>query len=185
MKAIVLSLNNQTALGAAHQQLDRVPLDGSVEFVLRNAQRARSLQQLGALFGVWIQELLQQCEGWDEQAMHRWLKEQHLVDIYANEPVGDWQNQWAELYWFYMEKCDPSVNGGKLDANNKWVKKMAAHIQRISIADVSGITHEQMGEYMDRVYKWGISQGFRLSEPNKFYKEYRAEIKRQRQRGRA
>lgn len=183
MKAIVLSLNNQTSLNAAHRQLDQMPMDGSVEFVLRNAQRARTLQQLGALFGVWIKELLEQCEGWDERQMHRWLKEQHLVNIYANEPVGDWQEQWAELYWFYMSMCDPQMTMSENDRKH-YVTKLAIHIQRISIADVTGITHQQMGEYMDKVYKWGINQGFKLSEPNKFYKEYRAEIKRQKQRAR-
>lgn len=183
MKAIVLALNNQTALGAAKRKLDSTPLDGSVEFVLRNAKRARSLQQLGAMFGVWICEILEQCDGYDEKTLHRWLKEQHLVPIYSREPIGEWQEQWSELYWFYMSMCDPDMTMSEKDRKH-YVVKLANHIQRISIADVTGISHAQMADYMDRIYSWAINSNFRLSEPNKFYKEYKDEIKRQKKRGR-
>ncbi len=180
MKQKVYPMNNAYCVDQLIKAANSTILDGSIEFVARNAQRARSLQQFGALFGIWLVEMCDQAPGNDKEYIHQWAKGRFLVPIYADNPIGDWQEQWAALYWYCMEQCDPSIDE-KLRKPNA-VELLAEHISRITMSDLSGITKDQLKTYMDDLYGWSINNGFKLTEPQKFHAEYRAEIKRQRGR---
>ena len=152
---------------------NHIPHDGTIECVFRNAKVAKTLKQLGVLFGLWIKEISEQS-GMSSKEIHVFLKSNFLVPIYANNPVGDQQEQWSELYWHYMELCDPD----QATANSDGPAKLAKHILRVSLSHSWGFTKEQMCEYLDEVQKWGINAGFALSVPIEFHKYYKSELAR-------
>lgn len=168
--------------------LNMILHDGSIECVFRNAQVAKTLKQLGVLFGLWIKEISTQS-GMDSKEIHIFLKSNFLVPIYANNPVGDQQEQWSELYWHYMELCEPQRvyrglmgdPGPALDeykVDDTAVAKLSKHILRVSLSLSWGFTKEQMREYLEEVQKWGINAGFSLSVPLEFHKYYKSELAR-------
>lgn len=134
------------------------PCDGSREWVCRNARVSKTLAQLGALFGLWIEEIMR-VTGEDKDAVHRDLKLKFLTRIYAENPIGDIQEMWSERYWHLMELCDQ--------------EKLAEHLLRASLSDKWGITKEQMSAYMTDVRAWALNNGIALSVPDRFHRYYR------------
>lgn len=150
MKAQTFRLiNEQVAANAVGAILDCAH-DGSIEVVIRNAKESKTLQQLGALFGLWIKEISDQM-GRDEDYIHRMLKARYLARIYVTEPIGEAQEQWVELLAVYQQ--------------NQQQERLERHAKRISL---SWCTIDQMREYLDAIQNGMADNGILLTVPDKF-----------------
>lgn len=129
-------------------RLDELPEDARIEVVFRNAHISKTMEQLGALFGVWIEYLVEQT-GYSENELHRMMKSKCLARIYITEPVGAAQEQWVELLAIYQMEQH---------------RKYEQHAKRISL---SWANLPQMKAYMDCVERYWISKGYPLPQPEK------------------
>lgn len=163
MKQQIIRLVSERQLGHTFDVAQSMPLDGTVEVVFRNAKVGKTLAQLGTLFGLWMDEICAHT-GNDPEYMHKWLKMNFLAPIYAKAPVGHIQEQWSELYWYYMSKQD--------------AEKLSVHLERLSIAHTWGFTIQQMTEYLNVIQAWAINQGCPLTVPSQFHKYYKEELNR-------
>ena len=165
MKQIPITLVGERQLQEVFNVAQRMPLDSTVEVVFRNAKQTKTLAQLGVLFGLWMDEI-STVTGHSEEYIHKWLKCNFLAPVYANDPQGPIQEQWAELYWIHMESQNTEA--------------LAKHIDRVSMAHTWGYTKEQMTKYLNQVKAWGNEQDMVLTVPSQFHKFYKEEAARAR-----
>lgn len=150
MKQEVLHLFDEEDVLLAHARLDDVPVDGKTELVFRNATISKTLKQLGGLFGNWIAFLSKNVHNESEDHIHRMLKARFLARIYIRMPVGDAQEQWVELLYFYQ--------------SNQMQVALEKHAKRISL---SWATLAQTSEFMENIKNHYISEGHPLPEMEK------------------
>lgn len=155
MKQQVIRLVGNVQYQHAGRCLDDMPLDSTVEVVFRNAQVSKTMAQLGALFGLWFDEIQEQ-RGIDKDEIHKTMKAKFLCRIYATNPMNDRQQEWSELLIKYQEEHD--YDG---------VSRQGARVS------LSWITKEQMKSYMTDVYAYWVNNGTPLSVPDKFHKYWR------------
>ena len=144
MKQRKFVLSHDDAKGNALAFLAKIPCDGSVEAIFRNARVSKTMEQLGGLFGNWIKYLSNEL-GDDEDYLHKMLKAKFLARIYISEPSGDLQEMWVERLADIQEKGDNEA--------------LLKHAKRISL---SWATIEQMKAYMDAVNNYYASNGYPL-----------------------
>lgn len=144
-------INEQVAANVVAKACE-VPHDGSIEVVFRNAQEGKTLQQLGALFGLWIKEISDQMAR-DERWVHRMLKANYLARIYIIEPLTPEQESWVELSAIYQQ--------------TQQQEKLTKHAKRISL---SWATLQQTKDYMNAVQNGMADDGILLTPPDKFHK---------------
>ena len=121
----------------------------SYAIIIRTAKTSKTLEQLGALFGVWLKYISERT-GEDYQSIHRRLKLDLLTSIYLNEPKGVDQEVWKELHYYYQE--------------TQQQEKLEINYNRISL---KWCTKEQMQLYMERILEYQISIDEPLPAPNK------------------
>lgn len=141
--------------------IEQDPMDGSTEWVWRNAQVSKSLQQLGVLFGLWIEEISSQS-GMTKDDVHAYFKPQFLPAIYVKEQMGPFEYE-QRLWVDHLALLQESGDSVRFDIHVNGVRLKWASI-------------EQMKLYLDDVYRWGIDKGFHLSIPDKFHRVYRHEV---------
>lgn len=129
-------------------------LDGTYEVIVRKIEAAKTLAQLGGLFGVWVKHLADKGES--EDYIHRMLKAKFLARIYISDPQNALQDQWVELLAIYQETGQH--------------EKLKAHAKRISL---SWCTLTQMKEYLNAIEGHYQSIGEPLPIFDKFWKYYK------------
>ena len=144
MKKESYILVSQHVLSNVLGRVGGMPLDGSVEVVIRNASKSKTLAQLGGLFARWIKQI-SAYTGEEEDYIHRKLKAMFLARVYVAEPIGEQQEQWVELLAVYQEQQDR--------------EKLTRHAKRISL---SWATIVQMREYMTRICEYYSENGLEL-----------------------
>jgi len=102
MKAKTFTMSHETAKEGCLHYVSMLPTDGSVEVIIRNASEGKTMQQLGALFGVWEKHLSEK-HGHSIDKVHSWIKARFLARIYVTEPVNELQEQWVELLAVYQQ----------------------------------------------------------------------------------
>ena len=125
-------------------------LDGTYEVIVRKIVVAKTLAQLGGLFGCWIKHLADKGES--EDYIHRMLKAKFLARIYGTDQQNAEQEQWVELLAVYQMS-------GQQD-------KLLKHAKRISL---SWCTLPQMKEYLNAIEAHYQSIG----EPLPIFDKYR------------
>lgn len=161
MKSKTFRLYGQKQKDYLISQIHLDPMDGSREWVWRDAQVSKSLQQLGVLFGLWIEEIVTQS-GMAKGEVHEYFKQQFLPAIYVKEPIGPFKYE-QQLWVDHLAALQQIGDSARFDAHVAGVRLKWASIK-------------QMKEYLDQVYPWGIDNGFHLSVPDKFHKVYRPEV---------
>jgi len=155
MKQKVFTLAHKQAADGCAAFIQSIEPDGKTEVVIRDAQVGKTLQQLGALFGVWIDYIVDQT-GYTVNEVHRDLKRLFLGRIYAEEQHGKAQESWVNMLLYLQEKQD-------------W-KGVALHADTISL---KWATCKQMKKYMDYIQQYYISHEMPLPIPDKYWKVYR------------
>jgi len=147
-------LSHPGALQRAITEIRSHELDGTYEVIVRKIAIAKTMAQLGGLFGCWIKYLAENGES--EEYLHRMLKARFLARIYITEPQTALQEQWVELLAIYQES-------GQQD-------KLERHAKRISL---SWATLDQMKKYMNAVEVHYQAIGEPLPILDKFRKYYK------------
>ena len=143
---------NQLAREAAEQP-------GVWCFELKKYQEAKTLQQLRALFGVWYTYLREEL-GYTKDELHQFHKTGKdgdggwLIEIYANDPHGDSQYMWLEIFARFHD--DVAKHGDEIVCNSP---EFITHMKRLSL---SWATIKQMREYMNRIEQYYISAEYPL-----------------------
>lgn len=122
---------------------------GRYEVVIRNATQSKTLQQLGGLFGVWLNVLSNET-GNDEDYLHRMLKAKFLCPIYLHSPHNDRQLEWAEALVTYKLNED-------FDKYDRQAKRLS----------LSWASKGQYSEYMKKIEVFYINQGITLPKLEK------------------
>jgi len=147
----------------AFDLVQRQPLDGSREMIIRDRRISKTLSQLGLLFGFWLTEA-SEFTGINEEDLRKQWKMEYLAPIYANDPQGDIQSQFSELYWHYMETQN--------------AEKLAQQIERVSMSHTWGYSKDQMTLFLNKIKRWSMDVGCNLTAPTKFHKYYNDEVVR-------
>ena len=132
-KKKVFLLLNQAISDNCETYLWGLPVDGTYEVIFREVETAKTLKQLGALFGLWVKYAADKY-GESEDYFHRMLKANFLARIYVMDQKNESQEQWVELLAIYQE------------SNQQ--EKLLKHAKRISL---SWATLPQMKEYMKAI----------------------------------
>ena len=133
MKAKSFTLAHDEAKGRCLAFISTLPVDGSLDVIIRNASECKTAQQLGAIFGLWEKELSEK-HGHSIKKVHEWIKDKFLARIYITEPANELQEQWVELLAVYQMS-------GEHD-------KLERHAKRISLA---WATLKQTKQFMDEI----------------------------------
>lgn len=133
MKQETFTLSHDEAKGNVLARIAKIPTDGKTEVIIRDARIGKTMEQLGAIFGLWEKELSEK-HGHSIKKVHEWLKDNFLARIYVTEPLGDAQEQWVELLAVYQM-------AGKQE-------KLERHAKRISLA---WATLKQTKQFMDDI----------------------------------
>jgi len=147
-------LSHSGSLQRAITDIRSHDLNGTYEVILRKIAVAKTLAQLGGLFGCWIKHLAEQGES--EDYLHRMLKAKFLARIYVTSPQTPLQEQWVELLAIYQE--------------TRQHDKLEQHAKRISL---SWATLNQMKAYMNAIESHYQSIGEPLPILDKFRKYYK------------
>ena len=135
--------------------IQQLPVSGEWEVCIRKTRVSKTRQQLGALFGVWADYIVEQT-GYTINEIHTEWKRMFLVRIYCDDPQGSMQDMFVDHLLTLQSKCD-------------W-DAMRKHAARISLA---WSTVEQMKKYMDRIQQHYIAAGMPLPIPDKYRETYR------------
>ena len=157
MKQKVFCLTHDIAKRNCMSFVGALSSDCGLEVVIRSRRQSKTLAQLGALFGLWFEEIQDQT-GEDKKTLHKNLKDWFLARIYVTDPVGPDQEQWVDLLVLYQQKGE--------------TEKLQRHAARISLKWAS---IEQMRVYLDDVQAFYANTGVILSVPDKFHKAYQNE----------
>ena len=148
-------MKQQTFIMAHEQARERciacvanIPADGKTEVLIRDARIGKTMQQLGALFGLWVTYISNET-GLTEDQVHAELKANFLRRVYLEEPHGDIQEMWVDLYYRIQEQQD-------------W-EMMRRHRATISL---SWSTLNQMKRYLELVRQYFIGVGKPLPIPD-------------------
>ena len=79
------------------------PDDGSIEVVIKPVEKDKTLKQLGALFGLWVNEEAERM-GESVDAVHVKWKNMFLARIYGIEQKTVEQEMWVDQLVLLMEK---------------------------------------------------------------------------------
>lgn len=162
MKSIALL--NQDSLGKFITLCRAELAKGNIkkEMVLRNRTESATLAQFKAIFGAWF-KYLQDSKNQGKDYFHQFFKLKFLVKIYENEPIGKFQEMWAENIILWMERGD--------------VDKALQARNRISLA---WATKEQMCMYMRDIEIYWIEKDepLPLIERKEYRKSYENFCKR-------
>ena len=150
----VFNLINGDVVNNCIEHIKTLPVDGTLQVEIKHLARAKTLAQLGGLFGAWIKYLSNKL-GESEDYLHRMLKAKFLARIYVTDPQGPDQEQWVELLCIYQ--------------TNGETEKLNRHAKRISL---SWATIDQMREYMNAIEHHYMANGMPLPILDKFRKCY-------------
>lgn len=157
MKQVVFSLPRASREEAiAH--IKALPSNERFEVVIRTPKQSKTLEQLGALFGVWINYLSKQT-GYEKNHLHRLCKAKCLARIYIMDPQTNEQEQWVELLAHYQQ----------VQQQDNLIK----HAKRISL---SWATLDQMSKYMNDVEHYWLEEGYQLPLPDKLHSAYKKRV---------
>jgi len=123
---------------------------------IKPLQKAKTIAQLGTLFGLWGDQLLFDY-GLAKDEFHIQMKAKFLAPIYAREPWGDMQEWWVE------DLIDLQERGQH--------RRLDKHMDRLSLRWASV---NQMSEYMRQVEAHWIGLGVYLRVPDKFSRAMKA-----------
>ncbi len=158
----IFQLSHKTALKNCITEIRSMPVDGSIEVVIRNIKTGKTLAQLGGLFGIWVNYAATEM-GESEDYIHRWWKSKFLSRIYAIDYIDENAksyvseiDQWIELLAVYKES-------GQIDQLN-------THAKRISL---SWANLSQMKRYMKAVESFYQSNDEPLPILDKYRKFYK------------
>ena len=136
---------------------------------IKKHKEAKTLQQLGGLFGIWY-DYLSDTLGETKDDLHRMHKlgNQHneggwLLEIYRNDPVNDAQVIFMNGVYLFEEEIRDRYNDHMMEA-------YIDHIERISL---SWATIDQMREYMKRIEHYYMSAGYPLPILEQYRRAYR------------
>jgi len=150
VKTAVFHATDQRTIENAVAYIRGLQFNEGIEIRIGKAERGKTLQQLGALFGVWVRYIVEQT-GYTENEIHRDLKRMFLARIYAEEPRGNAQKAWVKLLMHLQEIED-------------W-EGVRLHGDTISLAWAKV---EQMRQYMDAIQQYYIGNGMPLPVPYQF-----------------
>jgi len=150
MKARKFRLISREVMTNCVDFIARQAYDGTVEVVVRNASESKTLQQLGALFAVYVKYIANEInQDGDEDYVHRMLKAKFLARIYVSSPQTPEQENWVELLAVYQMDNEQ--------------EKLMRHAKRISL---SWATLSQTKEYMDSIAAHFLNEGHPLPAPD-------------------
>ena len=155
MKSITFSFATEESRAHCLEMIGRLDIGGEMEVVIRKKSESKTIQQLGALFGLWIRYLVENT-GYEAQELHRWHKRKFLEPIYRREPLNDSQTAWLESILYWIEK------GGGYDEYSDIVNR------RRKMISLAWATKEQMSEYMSAIEAYYISQEMPLPIPGEY-----------------
>lgn len=136
------------------------PHNGTLEVVVRDCQQSKTMQQLGALFGVWV-KCVEETTGYSQDEIHAGWKRKFLIPIYRREPLNLAQETW-------LDSCEYLALIG---AEKNDFDECNARLAKVSL---SWATKEQMSEYMQEIENYYISSDGHdpLPVPDKYRKSY-------------
>ncbi len=152
MKTVTFSLATEESRAHCLDLITKLEIGGETEVVIRKKSASKTMQQLGALFGLWSRHLVD-LTGYEAQELHRWHKRKFLEPIYRREPMNDSQTAWLEsiLYWFEKGRGHED----KVDRRRRMIS-------------LSWATKEQMSEYMGAIDAYYISKDMPLPVPGEY-----------------
>jgi len=155
MRQATFPLTDQRNMDNAIAFIQKQELTGDKEVTIRNAGVGKTLQQLGALFGLWVMEVSER-DGLSEARIHREWKREFLERIYKTEAKNNHQRMWVDL-------CTILQETGKFEL-------LEFHRDHISLswADIN-----QTKQYMNAIQNHYIDIGEPLTIPDKFRRCYR------------
>ena len=163
----IFQLSHNTALKNCITEIRERPIDGTTEVIIRHIKKAKTLAQLGGLFGVWVGYAALKM-GESEDYIHRWWKSKFLSRIYANDYADPEAkayppeiDQWLELLMIYQSTGQ--------------TEKLQNHAKRISL---SWANLSQMKRYMNAVESYYQSVDMPLPILDRFRKYYKSEAER-------
>jgi hypothetical protein len=162
MQSITLLDNDNIGIFVTWCRAELAKGNTKKEMVLRNRTESATLAQFKAIFGAWF-KYLQDEKNQSKDYFHKKFKIKFLVKIYENDPIGEYQEMWAENIILWTER-------GNID------KALEAR-DRISLA---WATKEQMCMYMRDIEIYWIEKGEPLPiiEKPEYRKSYENYCKR-------
>jgi len=136
--------NREKVMPIIGNYLRSLDLHEPKQLCINNKPKNKTLEQLGALFGVWVKHIVEQT-GYSTSEVHENLKGMFLCRIYCQEPRQGVQQHWVDMLLHLQETND--------------IKGMHIHAKLISLKWSSV---KQMRQYMDEIQQYYIGHGMPL-----------------------
>jgi len=150
MKAKKFTLASREAMTNCIDFIVHQEWDGKVEVIIRNAKESKTLQQLGALFAVYVKYIANEInQDGDVDYVHRMLKAKFLARIYVENSATIEQENWVDLLAIYQ-------------MNNEQ-DKLIKHARRISL---KWANMQQTKDYLDAIAAHYQNAGHPLPLPD-------------------